>query len=162
MVISPAAEALSVAVSGRMRTGDVGVVRRAAASGEQCSRRAFTAPDRLVRIWQSPPGYSRMEVSPPNYQDWVARSTSFEVIGAYNRFLSANLVGSGEPVRLEGAAFTAEVLDVGVQPLIGRGFTQADDVQGAPGTLLLSHATWQNQFGGEFPRCSASARTWPT
>jgi putative ABC transport system permease protein len=109
----------------------------------------FAAPDRLVRIWQSPPGYTRMEVSPPNYQDWVARSTSFDRIGAYNRFLSANLVGAGEPLRLEGAALTAEVMDVlGVQPLIGRGFTPADDVDGAAGAILLSHSLWQSRFGG--------------
>ena len=54
--------------------------------------------------------------------------------------LSANLVGHGEPVRVDGAArHRRSVLPLlGVQPLIGRGFTADDDRDGAPGTVLLS------------------------
>jgi putative ABC transport system permease protein len=108
----------------------------------------FDAPENLVRIWQSPPGYSQMEVSPPNYRDWRSKATSFEGMAAYNRFLSANLIGSGEPARLEGAAVTAELLPLlGVQPLFGRRFTEEDGRDGAPATLLLSHAAWRRDFG---------------
>jgi len=42
------------------------------------------------------PGYSRMELSPPNYADWKRLSTSFERMGAYNT-MSVNFVGRGEP-----------------------------------------------------------------
>ena len=38
---------------------------------------------------------------------------------------------------------------LGVQPLFGRGFTPADDRDGAPGTVLLSHGLWQREFGGD-------------
>ncbi len=82
---------------------------------------------RLVKLWENPPGYLRLELSPPNYRDWKRMSSSFEAMGAFNQ-VSVNLVGQGEPERLEGVQVTAEILPIlGVQPAIGRLFTAADD-----------------------------------
>ncbi len=109
----------------------------------------FEEPDRLVRIWERVPGYNRLEPSPQHYRDWRAAATSFAGMAAFAR-QSANLVGSGEPVRFEGAAVTASLLPLlGVRPLLGRWFTEADDTYGAGGTILLSHATWQRDFAGD-------------
>ena len=65
----------------------------------------FPADLRLVTIWERTQGYGRLELSPANYRDWKAAATSFERVGAYTN-VSANLVGSGEPERLEGAQVT--------------------------------------------------------
>ena len=109
----------------------------------------FAEPERLVKLWESTPGYSRMELSPANYRDWKRMNTSFETMGALEP-ISMNLVGQGDPERLEGAAVTADLLPVlGVQPLVGRWFTTADDREGAPGTVLLSHRLWQAALGGD-------------
>ena len=35
----------------------------------------FPEPDRLVKLWEQLPGYSRMELSPANYRDWKRMST---------------------------------------------------------------------------------------
>ena len=35
----------------------------------------FPEPDRLVKVWERTPGYSRLELSPANYRDWKAAST---------------------------------------------------------------------------------------
>jgi putative ABC transport system permease protein len=105
--------------------------------------------DRLVKLWERVPGYSQIEVSPANYRDWKAASTVFERMGAYNP-IELNLVGEGDPDRLEGAAVTAEVLRMlRVEPVLGRLFAAADDRDGAPGTVLLSHGLWQSRFGGD-------------
>ncbi|MEX2300818.1 MAG: ABC transporter permease, partial [Bryobacterales bacterium] len=109
----------------------------------------FADSERLVKLWESPPGYAQMELSPPNYVDWKAMSTSFETMAAY-RGLSVNLVGQGQPERLEGVAVTADLLPMlGVQPVLGRLFTAEDDREGVAGTLLLSYVLWQMQFGGD-------------
>ena len=109
----------------------------------------FPDSERLVKLWESPPGYTQMELSPPNYRDWKEMSTSFETMGAY-RGLSVNLVGQGQPERLEGAAVTADLLPLlGVQPVLGRLFTAEDDREGAQSTLLLSYSLWQGLFGGD-------------
>jgi putative ABC transport system permease protein len=111
----------------------------------------FPEPDRLVRLWQDQSfrGYSQMEVSPPNFRDWQRMSRSFEAIGA-GHGVSANLVGHGEPRRLDGEAVTHQLLPLlGTAPALGRLFSAADDAPGAAGTLLLSDALWKTQFGGD-------------
>ncbi len=111
----------------------------------------FPGPHRLVKLWQDQAalGYTRMELSPANYRDWKARSTSFESIGCW-RNVSVNLSGSGEPERLEGQGVSSELFPLlGVQPLLGRNFTPEEDVAGAAGTVILSHGLWQARFGGD-------------
>jgi putative ABC transport system permease protein len=112
----------------------------------------FADASRLVAVWQNQiaRGYSRMETSPANYRDWKAASTSFEGMAAYNPFISANLVGEGQPERLEGTVVTADLLPlVGAEPVLGRLFSADDDREGAPGTVLLSWSLWQGAFGGD-------------
>ena len=62
----------------------------------------FPEPDRLVQLWQTQlaKGYGRVELSPANYRDWKRASSSFEAMGAMLTF-STNLVGEGDPERLE-------------------------------------------------------------
>ena len=111
----------------------------------------FRDSERLVKLWedQSPRNYADMEPSPANYRDWKRMSHSFEAMGAYHSE-SVNLVGVGEPLRLEGAAVTADLFPIlDVQPALGRSFTEADDRFGAPGTLLLSDGLWQRRFGAD-------------
>jgi predicted permease len=109
----------------------------------------FPAPDRLVRLWEKVPAYSTMELSPSNYVDWKRMSRSFAGMGAYWEN-SVNLVGQGDPERLESVAITAGLFPLlGVQPAMGRLFTAAEDREGAPGTLLLSYQLWQAVFGGD-------------
>ncbi len=64
----------------------------------------FPHPERLVEIWEKHKGYSHMELSPANYRDFKTPSTSFEGMGAYTNLNSKNLVGVGEPVRIDGAS----------------------------------------------------------
>jgi predicted permease len=109
----------------------------------------FPESDRLVRFSEERPGLPRMELAPANYRDLKQMATSFETFGAY-RGLSVNLVGGRQPLRLQGAALTADVLAaLGVRPMMGRPFTAADDVDGAPAAALVSYALWQQEFGGD-------------
>jgi putative ABC transport system permease protein len=109
----------------------------------------FADYERLVKLWQNDRAHGRNPLSPANYRDWKRMSTAFESMAAY-RSLSVNLVGSGEPERLEGAAVTAELFPMlGVPPILGRGFTSEDDRHGAPGTLVLSYRFWQAAYGGD-------------
>src|SRR5580658_8871931 len=109
----------------------------------------FPEPGRLVNLWEKEPGYPQIELSPANYVDWKHMSKSFDGMGAFWD-TSVNLVGQGDPERLEGAATTADLFPLlGVQPMMGRLFTAADDRTGAPGTLLLSYQLWQAVFAGD-------------
>ncbi len=109
----------------------------------------FRDPHRLVKIWEKTPGYAVMELSPPNYRDWIGAATSFESAGMYYPD-AITIIGSGEPHRFNGAVVSAGVLPtLGVTPLLGRVFTADDDRVGAPATIVLSYRLWQTEFGGD-------------
>jgi putative ABC transport system permease protein len=108
----------------------------------------FAEPDRLVNIWERTPQY-RNELSPPNYRDWTQAATAFERSGMWHSAM-ATLAGVGDPVRVEGASLSSDLLPtLGVSPMIGRAFTGSDDADGAPGTMILGYGLWQTQFGGD-------------
>ena len=68
----------------------------------------FPEPQRLVKVWEKHPGYSMMELSPANYRDFKAATTSLASLAAYND-MAMNLVGQGEPQRVEGAWVTGNL-----------------------------------------------------
>jgi putative ABC transport system permease protein len=107
----------------------------------------FAESDRLVKLWQSVPGYGRSELSPANYRDWRAAARSFSEIAAYtNR--EANLTGAAEPERLEVARATPELFGLlGVPAARGRTISPADSADGQ--VVVLSHGLWQRRFGGD-------------
>jgi len=71
-------------------------------------------------------------------------------MGAYTNLNSKNLVGVGEPLRIDGATVTGNLFAILQKPaLIGRIFTEHDDTPGAPGTVVLSYSLWQNEFNGD-------------
>jgi putative ABC transport system permease protein len=108
----------------------------------------FAEPERLVNIWERTPKY-RNELSPPNFRDWTRAATVFER-AAITHSAIATLVGVGDPVRVEGSSISHQVMPtLGVSPIMGRAFAAADDVRGAAGTVILSYALWQTQFGGD-------------
>ena len=106
----------------------------------------FPQPDRLVMLWERTPGY-QMELSPGNYADWKAQSTSFSSMGAY--FSNAvNVTGSGEPRRIEATGVTWDLFPtLGAHAFAGRLFSASDTVAGE--SLVISHDLWQTQFGAD-------------
>jgi putative ABC transport system permease protein len=108
---------------------------------------AFREPERLVKVWQTTPGYSSIEVSPANYRDWQAVQKSFVGMGAFYT-KSVNLVGTAEPRRLERAVVTPNLLGLlGVPALAGRVITPGDSLDGQ--VVVLSYGLWQSVFGGD-------------
>jgi predicted permease len=110
----------------------------------------FAAPDRLVKIWESQPEYSRIDVSPANFRDWQQMTSSFAAMGAYTEGQSSNLSGAGDPVRLNGSDVTANFLPIlGVAPAMGRLFSVEDDRDEAASAIVISDATWRGTFGAD-------------
>jgi len=109
----------------------------------------FPHPEQLVKLWEAVPGYSHMELSPANFEDWKRMNHSFAAMGVYTDF-AMNLAGQGEPERLDVTLVDSELLPMlGAQPLLGHLFTAADNRDGASGTALLSYGLWQRRFGGD-------------
>jgi putative ABC transport system permease protein len=107
--------------------------------------------DRLVKLWQDRAQQRRPgnQPSPAVYREWKASSRSFEAMGAYYGG-AVNLVGDGEPQRLEASFVTHDLLPVlGVKPVVGRLFSESEALEGESGPVVLSYGVWQSQFGGD-------------
>lgn len=110
----------------------------------------YPEPDRLVVIQEKNPeaGLPSFSISPLNFRDYRAMSTSFEVMAAQTGSSLALGSEDGPARRLDGRRVTADYLRVfGITPGIGRDFTAEDDLPGAAPTIVLSHAVWESLGG---------------
>ncbi|HUI57791.1 MAG TPA: ABC transporter permease [Bryobacteraceae bacterium] len=115
----------------------------------------YRAPDRIAVIWSAPPQHkdSLEGVSLPDYLAFRDRNRSFDVLGA----MSSNQADfgaseNGAPAeRIQGEEYTPELLQaLGVQPMMGRLFTPAEDEIDHPApVVVLSYRLWQRRFGGD-------------
>jgi predicted permease len=106
--------------------------------------------DRLVGVWYTAPGVNIKELNTAPFLYFTEREQARTIvdIGGYDGD-SFTVTGTGEPEQTRGVDVTSGTLPLlGVHPLLGRLFTEADDKPGAPPTVLLSHAYWQKRFGG--------------
>ena len=84
-----------------------------------------------------------------NFQDWQARSRSFEELGGV-QWVPFNLTGVDTPQRLAGQAVTLNYFSIlGVQPQLGRIFSSEEDRFGAARTALISDSLWRTTFGAD-------------
>ncbi|MDE1176455.1 MAG: ABC transporter permease [Edaphobacter sp.] len=111
-------------------------------------------PGRLV--WIAPPdanGLSSMTYSADAYDDLRLMNTSYTDVTAYYAFSAPDnlrLSGHGEPSPLTGIGVTSNFFHVlGVDPILGRSFTESEAVKGAPNVILLTYPYWKRQFGGD-------------
>src|SRR5262249_13112669 len=71
-------------------------------------------------------------------------------VAAYHEGAEFNLTGQGEPVRLTGTMVSAELFSIlGSRAELGRTFVTGEDRAGRDRYVILSHALWQQRFGGE-------------
>ena len=110
----------------------------------------YQNPDQVVMVWEdrTAAGFPRSVPAPGNYQDWRAMNRSFTDMAA-TAFAFANVTGDGTPEIVLGRRVTANFFSVlGVQPVVGRAFTESDDTSEAR-VVVISHALWQRRYGGD-------------
>ena len=109
----------------------------------------FPESDRLAVISETNNDGTEMSVSLLNFQDWQARSRSFEELGGV-RWVTFNLTGVDTPQRLPAQAVTLNYFSIlGVQPQLGRIFSSEEDKYGAARTALISDSLWRTTFGAD-------------
>jgi putative ABC transport system permease protein len=124
--------------------------------------------DRIVSVVNTRPTQNQFQ-QPISVQDlviWKERQTSFEKFGEYF-FAPMNLsTEEGHPERYSGGLLTVAAFEaLGAQPILGRGFREGDDRQGAEPVVLLGHDLWRDRFGsapdivGRTVRASGVQRT---
>ena len=109
----------------------------------------FEKVDRLAMVWQTDRHSSttREPASIPDFADFEERTTQFSNLAAFAGS-EVNLVpDTGHPTRLAAVRSTFDFLPiVGVAPLAGRWFSEAEDQPGAAPVAMISESMWERQF----------------
>ena len=104
--------------------------------------------EQLVRVFGSQPQLALAPSSPANFLEWKEENQVFERIGTYVG-QGFNLLGGDKPERVIGARVSADLLPLlGVQPALGRLFTNDEDQEGRGQVVIVSHDFWRSRFGG--------------
>ncbi len=115
----------------------------------------FRDPAQLVRIWEANrgEGNERALVSAANFNDWRARSRTFDDCGLFNAFTDPTLLGIADAsIQAKQTVVTPNLFAIlGVEPAVGRPFGVVLERRGPlDGTeVILSHGLWQRAFGGD-------------
>jgi putative ABC transport system permease protein len=113
----------------------------------------FPHPEKLVTLGDilqgaDLGGTGEAGVTAPDIQNYTRDAHSFESLGGY-RPTGYELSGVGDPAQINASRLSGGVLPtLGVAPLMGRFFTQKEDDQQAPVTVV-SYSLWQNRLHGD-------------
>jgi putative ABC transport system permease protein len=104
-------------------------------------------PGRIMAIFELTNQGIWNSLADPNFDDFRDQSHSFEAIAKYGTGM-VSISGGSQPTRSMAAGVTPGFLGVfGVQPVLGRDLTAADDTKGAAPVALVSGAYWKQYLG---------------
>ena len=110
----------------------------------------YPAQASLMKLFDTQSGRDVAALSFPEFIDWRARGSEvFEFIGAYGA-RGEVLSGAGEAEQLLGVQASLEVPELlGLRPILGRGFVEADELPGGPHVVVLGEHLWRSHFGAD-------------
>jgi putative ABC transport system permease protein len=109
----------------------------------------YHQPDRLVTIWETNRGgTSRNVIAPANFVEWRERTRTIEHLGMTGGIGTAFIL-DGRALDVPGRALSAASFRaLGVEPMIGRAYTEQEDFGGRPDVIVISYEFWQGRLGG--------------
>jgi predicted permease len=114
-------------------------------------RLPYPEPEQLVMVWEKrlSEGALKNVVAPADFVDWARMNGAFEAMAAFTT-TSADLTGTGEPVRLVVGVVSPPFFDIlGTPPVLGRSFRPEETRVGQHRVVILSHGLWERRFGSD-------------
>jgi len=109
----------------------------------------FPHAERILNMWEKPPGGDRNGISTLNFLDWKNQNTVFTAMAAQS-WGSVTLTGADVPVELRNGRVSAPYFDIfGTKPMLGRTFAPDEDQLGKQHEVVLSHRIWESRFGAD-------------
>lgn len=109
----------------------------------------FESPDQLVMMWgtDTASGTTREPQSWPDLVDLRAQSTTLAGVAGVIASQGNVRIQQGDPQRRTVAAVTSNYLSlVGIRPISGRSFDEADDAPGGAPIAAISESLWRTAF----------------
>jgi predicted permease len=108
----------------------------------------YPNPEKIVRVWEQAPDGHQMNLSDPNFDDFLAQNNTLSSLAAYG-FGLTSISGGSEPVRVDIAVVSRDFFKaLGVEPFRGRAFAPDEQrLHGAP-AMIVSYSYWQRYLGG--------------
>jgi predicted permease len=106
----------------------------------------FPQPERLVALHESKPNFDKGSISYPNFLDWQKDNRTFSSMAVARRYAFV-LTGRGEAEQVNAEFVSGSFFPLlGVNPILGRTFTPAEEQGGAAPVALISEGLWQRKF----------------
>src|SRR4051812_33331619 len=109
----------------------------------------FPEPAQLVWLSEGNAEGRSASLSWPDFLDWRARQHSFDGMAA-SRSGAFTLTGRGQAARVTSRTITSNFFSVvGVQPVLGRTFTAAEETAAGEPAVIVSHDLWRTRLGSD-------------
>ena len=110
----------------------------------------FDEPERIMWLGTRDAQNRDFGVSLEDFEDWRRASRTFDgmsliVMSQFNFSADERPSDQYDGAYISANGFTL----IGVEPALGRGFSDDDGRPGAAAVVLLSHSVWQNRYGGD-------------
>jgi predicted permease len=109
----------------------------------------FPNASRIVSLFQDKPNFPKGSISYPNFLDWQRDNHAFESIAAL-RWADGSITGLGAAEEVPAQRVSATFFPIlGVNPILGRNFSQDEDRREASPTAIISEGLWKRKFGSD-------------
>jgi putative ABC transport system permease protein len=110
----------------------------------------YPQPDRIVQLsirYNGNLDYSGFDAR--EFDFWKAHNKPFAYVAATTG-VGFNLSTGSQPLRVHALRVSKDYFRVmGVEPMLGREFTQDEDSEKGPNVAVLGYGLWKSQFGGD-------------
>ena len=112
----------------------------------------FPEANRLVRVWSTNNGLPVGGPSPLDMRDFAASAHSFERLIVYDHWRKdvSGILGSNQAEEMAVGLVPGSYFELlRIRPILGRVFSEAENVYGRHYVAIISRQFWQNHFGGD-------------
>jgi predicted permease len=111
---------------------------------------SYPDPSHIVEFFLSSSEGSAPGASIPDLRFWLERVHSVQDVAAYDFGQSQMGITSGTPEQVHGLHVTSNYFRLfGAPVLLGRTFSQADNLKNGPKVVVLSYRLWRRRFAGD-------------
>ncbi len=111
----------------------------------------YEEADRLVDLDTTAPRWNLefVFITYPDFAAWRDQNTTFESMGVY-KSPSVNMLSEEGAKRLTSLRVSHDLSEaLKLVPLLGRTFSETDEIEGGPNVTMLVNGFWQDHFGGD-------------